>query len=130
VADLTKPNDISSNRFDCIICTHVLQYIFELDKAVSELYRILRPGAVLLLAEPHVNMNGAHEIWRFTPLCLHQVLAKSFGAENVIVRSYGNSLSAAAKIRGLVAHELTTLELDYLDPLFPLEVCARAIKKT
>src|SRR5262249_51814707 len=48
VADLTEPNDIPSNAYDCIICTYVLHVIFELDKVVSELHRILKPGGVLL----------------------------------------------------------------------------------
>src|SRR5262249_43965412 len=44
VGDLTKPNNFPGNRFDCIICTHTLHVIFELDKAISELHRMLKPG--------------------------------------------------------------------------------------
>jgi SAM-dependent methyltransferase len=130
VADLTKPNNIRSDRFDCIICTHVLHMIFELDKAVSELYRILRPGGVLLVAVPQVSMcdPGFHEIWRFTPEGLAVVLSKVFGEKNVLVRAYGNSLTAAGEIRGLVAPEFSKSTLDYHDPRFAVEVCARACK--
>jgi SAM-dependent methyltransferase len=130
VADLTKPNNIPSDRFDCIICTHVLHIIFELDKAVSELYRILRPGGVLLVAVPQVSMCDPrfHEIWRFTPEGLAVVLSKAFGEKNVLVRAYGNSLTAAGEIRGLVASEFSTSTLDYHDPRFAVEVCARACK--
>src|SRR5262249_50640032 len=28
VADLTKPNNVPGNQFDCIVCTHVLHIIF------------------------------------------------------------------------------------------------------
>ena len=130
VADLTKPNNIPSDRFDCIICTHVLHIIVELDKAVSELYRILRPGGALLVAVPHVSMcdPSFHEIWRFTPEGLGIVLAKAFGEQNILVRAYGNSLTAAAEIRGLVATEFSKPTLDYDDPRFAVEVCARACK--
>jgi SAM-dependent methyltransferase len=130
VADLTKPNNIRSDRFDCIICTHVLHIIFELDKAVSELYRILRPGGVLLVAVPQVSMCDPrfHEIWRFTPEGLAVVLSKVFGEKNVLVRAYGNSLTAAGEIRGLVASEFSKPTLDYHDPRFAVEVCARACK--
>lgn len=131
-ADLTKPNDIPSNTFDCIICTHVLHVIFELKSAVAEMHRILRPGAVLLVAVPHVSMYDPreHEIWRFTPEGLHLVLAGAFGAENVTIRAYGNSLTAAAEIRGLVSQEFTKAELDgHHDPRFAVEVCARAVKQ-
>ncbi|MGH7771186.1 MAG: methyltransferase domain-containing protein, partial [Candidatus Binatia bacterium] len=130
VADLTKSNDIPSNIFDCIVCTHVLHVIFELNKAVKELYRVLKPGGVLLVTVPHVSMcdPGSKEIWRFTPDGLYLVLAQVFGEPNVTVRAYGNSLTAAGEIRGLVAHEFVKGELDHHDSRFAVEVCARAIK--
>jgi SAM-dependent methyltransferase len=130
VADLTRPNTIPSDGFDSIICTHVLHVIVELDKAVSELYRILKPGGALLIAVPHISMcdPGFHEIWRFTPEGLRVVLAKSFGEQNVTVRAYGNSLTAAGQIRGLVADEFNAATLNYHDPRFAVEVCARVCK--
>jgi glycosyltransferase involved in cell wall biosynthesis/SAM-dependent methyltransferase len=131
IADLTKPNDIPSNSFDCIICTHVLHLVFELNEMVSELRRILKPGGVLLVGVPQVSMcdPGLHELWRFTPEGLHQLLARAFGSQNVIIRAYGNSLTAAGDIRGLVSHEFSRSELDYHDQRFAVEVCARAVKK-
>jgi SAM-dependent methyltransferase len=131
IADLTKPNDIPSGLFDCIICTHVLHVVFELDKIVAELHRILNAGGTLLVAVPHISMCGprSHEIWRFTPEGLSAVLGKAFGADNVTVRSYGNSLTAAGELRGLVAHEFTENELNHHDPRFAVEVCARATKQ-
>jgi SAM-dependent methyltransferase len=130
VADLTKPNAIASEQFDCIVCTHVLHVIFDLNRAVSELYRILTPGGVLLVAVPHVSMcdPGFHEIWRFTPEGLGVVLAKAFVEKNVVIRAYGNSLTAAGQIRGLAAHEFSKATLNHHDPRFAVEVCARACK--
>jgi len=131
VADLTMPNDIPSNSFDCIICTHVLHVIFEINQAISELYRILKPGGVLLAAVPHVSMCDPdwHECWRFTQEGFYLTLAKIFGGKNIIMRSYGNSLTAAGELRGLAAHEFTNAELNYHDQRFAVEVCARTIKK-
>jgi SAM-dependent methyltransferase len=131
VADLTKPNDLPARRFDCIVCTHVLHVVFELGKAVSELHRILRPGGCLLVAVPHVAMYapGWDDLWRFSPEGLQRVLGEAFGASNVLVRAYGNSLTAAGQMRGLAAHEFTAAELDHHDPRFAVEVCARAVKK-
>ncbi len=127
VADLTKAPDIPSNLFDCIICTHTLHMIFEVDKAVSELYRILKPRGVLLVAVPTIGRAylECHEKWRFTPEGLQLLLARVFGDENVIVRAYGNSLTAAGTLRGLVAHEFTREELNYHDLRFTMETCAK-----
>ncbi len=44
VADLSQPNEIASDTFDCIICTHVMHLVFDLQTFTRELYRILRPG--------------------------------------------------------------------------------------
>jgi SAM-dependent methyltransferase len=130
IADLTRPNQIPSDQFDCILCTHVLHVIPEVDKAVAEMHRILKPGGVLLVGVPHISMADptAGEIWRFTPDGLAMVLGKAFGSQNVTVRAYGNSLTAAGELRGLVAHEFSKATLDHSDPRFANEVCARACK--
>jgi SAM-dependent methyltransferase len=130
VADLTKPNDVPSNRFDCIVCTHVLHVIQDLNSAVFELHRILKPGGVLLVAVPQVSMcdPGYRELWRFTQDGLALLLGEVFGRFNVTVKAYGNSLTAAGEIRGMVAHEFSEFTLNYHDPRFGVEVCARACK--
>jgi SAM-dependent methyltransferase len=130
VADLTKPNTIPSDTFDCIICTHVLHHIYDLSAAVGDLYRILKPGGVLLAAVPHVSMCAPEwpELWRFTSQGLQMVLARRFADADITVRAYGNSLTAAGQIRGLAAHEFTRSELAFSDPRFAVEVCARAVK--
>ncbi len=130
IADLTAPNDIPSNYFDCIICTHVLHIIYEFDKAITELHRILKPGGILLVAVPHISMCSPqiHEFWRFTPDGLRSILAEEFHGGNIVVKAFGNSLTAAGELRGLVVHEFTKGELDCHDPRFPVEVCARAQK--
>lgn len=131
-ADLTRRNDLRCDQFDCIICTHVLHVISELDSMVNELYRILKPGGVLLVAVPHVSMCDPeqHELWRFTPRGLELILARVFHQVDVQVRAYGNSLTAAGEIRGLVSSEFSRAELDTHDSRFAVEVCARALKRT
>ena len=132
VADLTRPNQIPSDVFDCVICTHVLHVIFEVGKVVAELHRILKPGGVLLVGVPHVSMYSprGNEFWRFTPLGLNTLLAQAFDSEQVLVRGYGNSLAAAASMKGMAAQDLTKAELDFQDERFAVEVCARAAKKS
>ena len=132
VADLTKRNHISSEQFDCIICTYVLNIISDVDNVVSELYRMLKPGGVLLVAVPQASMSATywHDLWRWTAEGFHLQLARFFGEANITVRAYGNSLTAAGDIRGLVTDEFTRAQLDYHDPRFGIVVCARAVKRT
>jgi predicted SAM-dependent methyltransferase len=49
--DLTQV-ELDSNSFDGIICNHVLEHIPEDGKAISELFRILRPGGWAILQVP------------------------------------------------------------------------------
>lgn len=130
VADLTKPNDLPSDHFDCIVCTHVLHVIYEVERAIHEMKRILKPGGVLLAAVPCVSMAGAkyHELWRFTPEGLAALCGTVFGKDNIQVHPYGNSLAAAGELRGAVVQEFTRNELDVNDPAFAVEVCAFAMK--
>src|SRR3954453_5616788 len=120
VADLTKPNDIPSDTYDCIVCTQVINVVPEYSAMIRELHRILRPGGVLLIAVPHVNMNYPKNpgLFRFTPDGLMVILTPTFG-DNVTIRSYGNSLTGAALLRGLVASELPKRALDYYDEYYP-----------
>jgi len=48
--DITKIQ-FEDNHFDVIICNHVLEHIVD-DRAVRELYRVLRPGGWAILQVP------------------------------------------------------------------------------
>jgi SAM-dependent methyltransferase len=130
VADISQPNDIADDSFDCIVCTHVLHLIYDFGAAIAGLHRILKPGGVLLAAVPQISMcdEAEHEFWRFTRLGLEQALSKSFGPRQVATRVYGNSIVAAGELRGMIADEFTRSELNSHDACFAVEVCGRAVK--
>jgi len=50
--DITNMKIFPDNTFDIIICSHVLEHIIELDKAISELYRIMKHGAWAIVMVP------------------------------------------------------------------------------
>ena len=49
--DLTNLS-LPDNYFDCIICCHVLEHVPDDRKAISELYRVMKPGAWGILQVP------------------------------------------------------------------------------
>ncbi len=51
----------ADQSFDLIICYHVLEHIKEDQKALQELYRILKPGGMLLLQVPFHNQKTIEE---------------------------------------------------------------------
>ncbi len=52
--------DLPDNQFDCIICYHVLHHIPDDEKAMKELFRILKPGGYAILQHP-VDLSNESE---------------------------------------------------------------------
>src|SRR4051812_29598100 len=121
VADLTNAGHVPSNTFYCIIAIQTLQFIYDIHAAVSTLYRILKPGGVLLVSLSTVSQISRYDMdrwgdyWRCTSAAAKRLFGDVFGANNVQVEAYGNVLVSAAFLYGMAAQDLTTEELDFHD---------------
>jgi SAM-dependent methyltransferase len=51
-ADITNLATVKDNTFDGLICSHVLEHINEDEKAINELFRILKPGGWGIIMAP------------------------------------------------------------------------------
>lgn len=57
----------ADNLFDFIICNHVLEHIIDDNKAISELFRVLKPGANAILQVPiSLNLEHTYEDFNIT----------------------------------------------------------------
>ena len=134
IADLTSAEHVPSNSFDCIVLTQVLPFIFDAQAAVRTLYRILRPGGVVLATMPGISqivrydMDRWGDYWRFTSLSARRIFECAFPGSDVQVQTQGNVLAAAAFLQGLSSRELRADELDYHDPDYELLISVRAVK--
>ena len=134
VADLTNADHVPSNTFDCIICIQTLPCVFELDIAMKTLYRILKPGGILLATNPGIgkvdeeSMRLWGQYWRFTSLAIRRLLEKNFSHDAISIKTYGNALAATAFLQGIAAEELKEKELEYHDPDFQVSIASRAVK--
>jgi SAM-dependent methyltransferase len=134
VADLTNANHLPSDTFDAIIFTQTLQFIYDIHSTVATLYRILKPGGILLatasgmaqISREDFEMWG--EYWRFTSLSARLLFEEVFPREKVFVRTYGNVLAAISFLEGLAAEDLKKRELDALDPNYEILIAVRAVK--
>jgi glycosyltransferase involved in cell wall biosynthesis len=134
IGDLAEGDHLPSEKFDCIVLTQTLQYVFDVHKAVATLHRILKPGGVLLLTVPGVTCVDRGEwaaswYWSLSSVALSRLLRGKFGEANFSVTSYGNVLAAVAFLHGLAERELSRNELDAHDPQYPVIVAARAVKR-
>jgi len=135
VADLTDAPHIPDNTFDCIIITQTLQMIFEVDKAIATLYRILKPGGVVLCTSHGLTrvarregVDDWGEYWHFTTQSKRRLFRAEFPTENVEVSTVGNVFTCICNLHGLAASEVDPSELHTHDPNYEMLVLVRAQK--
>lgn len=132
VGDLAAAGTLPERAFDCIILTQTLQYIFDLEAAVRQLRRSLRPGGVLLLTVPAIGPICADEwrdshYWLFTSLSLKRLLSGSFDPEKIGVSAFGNLYAATTFLHGAAVEEANRKKLDEAMPEYSIVICARAV---
>ena len=134
VGDLTDAPHISSNKFDCIILTQTLNFIYDVRAAISTLQRILKPGGVALITTSGISQISRYDMdryghfWNFTSLSARRLLEEVFSPTQVQVTAHGNVLAAIAFLHGLAAQDLRQSELDYSDADYELVLTIRAVK--
>jgi len=134
VADLTDAPQIASDTYDCIILTQTLVMIYDIHAVVREVYRILKPGGVVLVTVPGISMvcreetDAWHDHWHFTDRSTRRLLEESFPPECVEVESYGNIFAAIAYLHCLCQEDIDTRDLDYHDPDYQVTIGVRAMK--
>ena len=134
IGDLADGGTLPSAAFDCFICTQTLTYIYDVQRAVRTIHRLLAPGGVLLATVPGISQMSPYdrdrwgEYWRFTAQSLGRLLGEAFGSAHVEVEAYGNVLASTAFLQGLCAGDLSAGELDHRDQRYQMLVAGRAVK--
>lgn len=63
IGDITKRTEFSDNFFDVVSSEAVLEHIFGLEDAFSEMYRILKPGGLIFHSyDPYFHPGGGHAL--------------------------------------------------------------------
>lgn len=135
IADLTDADHIPSNAFDCIIFTQALQMIYDMKAAMKTLYRILKPGGVVLMTTHgtskiarRLGRDDWGEYWRLTAQGVDALVRDVAPDAELALKSYGNVMSAAAFLFGLSVEDLKAEELDADDEDFEVILGARIRK--
>jgi SAM-dependent methyltransferase len=133
IGDLTTADHIPSDTFDCFILTQTLPCIYDVHTALKTVYRILKPGGVVLATVPGISQMPADQwgdywCWSFSSQSLQRLCVELFPETNVKVEAFGNVLVAIAFLHGLALEELRPEELDYRDRHYELSITVRAMK--
>lgn len=134
VGDLTQPEVLPDEAFDCIILTQTLQLIFELEEAVTRLYSALKPRGMLLLTVPGISPIDRGEwadnwCWSFTAVSIRRLFQRRFASDTLDIKTHGNVFAATAFLQGASLAEVDRAKLDIHDQAYPVVITLRAQKR-
>ncbi|HZN66422.1 MAG TPA: class I SAM-dependent methyltransferase [Tepidisphaeraceae bacterium] len=130
VGDLRRLQSVEDETYDCFILTQVLQYIDDVDAAVREVARILKPGGSVLVTLPslHAMEAGHPHYWKFSTHSAKYLFGKYFPADHLEVRGWGNVATGVAAWVGMAREDLPRRHLEEHDPRYPCTITVRATK--
>lgn len=134
--DIRTLATIPDGAYDCFIVTQVLQYVDDLEGAISSIRRVLAPGGSALVTVPSLGKldgqedNVAGHYWRLTPDSARILFSKRFGKDPAAleIHGWGNSRLGAAFLSGLSAEDLSPRAFSTYDPTYACGVLIRATR--
>ena len=116
--------------FNTLIITNVLSFIFDHNKALENLSKIIDKGGKCLITVNGLSGMSNYDndrwgdYWRYSEKSLSKLLRKYF--KQFEIKSYGNASTAAGIILGLTKEDYSEQILDILDKSYPVVICAKA----
>lgn len=132
VGDFTRPETLPAAAFDTVICTQVLNMIYDLPAAIGGLLHTLAPGGCIAATVSGIVQISRYDherwgdYWRFTENSLRTLFAPFARAE---IASFGNVSAACALLQGVSVEDLPDRSiLDVNDPYYPVTLGVLAVK--
>lgn len=130
--DLTNVQSLATlGRFDCVIATQVLNFIFELDAAMHGIKSLLKENGVVLVTLAGLAPVSRYDAerwgdyWRFSDMSAKKLFEKHFES-GVDITCFGNLISATGILHGLSAEELRRDEMAHTDPDYQVLIGVKA----
>jgi len=113
---------IPNRAYDCLLLPNTLPHFRELEPALSNAIRVVRPGgAIVASAAGLLPLTGdVPEYWRLSPGGWRERLSAAWPGATLEISGHGNCLTVVAAQLGLALEELTPAELDAHDPRYPV----------
>lgn len=118
MGDITKLNTLEEGVYDCIICTNVLNFIFDVNYAILGLKKLIKPCGKIILTTAGVtshisryDMNRWGDFWRMTDKSIIK-LAEKAGLNIDMIETYGNPYACTSQLNGLSVQDLEIEKLN------------------
>lgn len=128
--NLETGEGIEENSFDTMIITQTLMFMLDINSAVTNIYRAMKPGGTALLTVAGISQVSRYDDDRwghyfgFYETGMRKLCCKVFGEENVEIKTYGNVKTAAAMLYGLCSEDLQSEDFEIHDKDYPVIIGA------
>lgn len=124
--NLETGEGIEENRFDTAIITQTLMFIYDLQSAARNIYRLLKKGGTALLTVSGISQISRYDadrwgsFYSFHEDALRRLFEPLFGRENVDIQVYGNVKTAVSLLYGLCCEDLEESDFQMQDKDYPV----------
>lgn len=68
VCDAQDMNEVGDESYDTVICLEVLEHLPDPQRALKEIFRVLKTGGILIASVPHLSRihDAPHDFYRYT----------------------------------------------------------------
>lgn len=132
--NLETGEGLVGSRFDSLIITQTLMFIYDLKSTVANIYKIMKENGVALITVAGISQISRYDAdnwgsyWGFHEDSLGKLFTPLFGKENVEICTYGNAKTAIAMLYGLCYEELKEEDFLTQDRDYPLILTVRLRK--
>lgn len=132
--DLATGEGIKDNAYDCAIITQTLMFIFDVQSAAKNIYRMLKRDGVALITVSGISQISRYDAERwgsyynFHEDAVRELFVPLFGSENVEIHTYGNVKTAIALLYGLCCEDLQEIDFAEDDRDYPV-IISVVVKK-
>lgn len=132
--DLETGENIPIEKFDCLIITQTLPFVYQPKGFLRNCYKTLKPGGTLLMTVGGLSQISRYDMdrwgdyWRFTDLSINKMACEFFDEAKVEVETYGNVKTACAFLQGFPSYVISKKAFSVQDPDYQVIITLRAIK--
>lgn len=124
--NLETGEGIEENRFDTAIITQTLMFLYDIQSAAQNIYKMLRPGGTALVTVAGISQVSRYDAdnwgsyYSFHADAVKRLFESYFREDNIEIVTYGNVKTAISLLYGLCCEDLEESDFQVCDPDYPL----------